>query len=430
MIPDNTFLIPKLSPGFEATVTLPGSKSIALRQLAIAALVEGTSHITGIPKCDDTDAMIDCLRALGVAIDEDTSGTCITGPMDFGSGHVELNSRMSGASTRLLIALAALRNGSTRIDGHESLRVRTNAPLFEVLRDKGCDVTSDAGTLPAVIHGGLTSNGPLHIDGSLSSQYITALTVIAPILARRQALPTQRIHIEGDLVSRPYIDITLNEMGKRSVVGKWVDDTVLSLPAADYLPGEFVIEGDASAASYFLALATLHAGRVTLTNLDETTVQGDYLFCNVMESLGSSIERHSQTHITGPQKLLPLRRIDMQEMPDVALTLIAMSPLLAEPIEITGLQSLHYKECDRLECPAKEMRAMGIELNTTYDSIIVSPLGKYVPKIHTLNTYHDHRMAMAFATLASAYGTLTIDDKAVVNKTYPAFWDDYQRLQY
>ena len=179
-----------------------------------------------------------------------------------------------------------------------------------------------------------------------------------------------------------------------------------------------------------MALATLHAGSVTLTNLDETTVQGDYLFCNVMESLGSSIERHSQTRITGPQKLLPLRRIDMQEMPDVALTLIAMSPLLAEPIEITGLQSLHYKECDRLECPAKEMRAMGIELNTTYDSIIVSPLGKYVPEIHTLNTYHDHRMAMAFATLASAYGTLTIDDKAVVNKTYPAFWDDYQRLQY
>ena len=430
MIPDSTFLIPKLSPGFEATVTLPGSKSIALRQLAIAALVEGKSHITGIPKCDDTDAMIDCLRALSVAIDEDATGIRVTGPMDIGSGHVELNTRMSGASTRLLIALAALRDGSTRIDGHESLRVRTNAPLFEVLRDKGCDVTSDAGTLPAVIHGGLTSNGPLHIDGSLSSQYITALTVIAPILARRQALPTQRIHIEGDLVSRPYIDITLNEMGKRSVVGKWVDDTVLSLPAADYLPGEFVIEGDASAASYFLALATLHAGRVTLTNLDETTVQGDYLFCNVMESLGSSIERHSQTRITGPQKLLPLSRIDMQEMPDVALTLIAMSPLLAQPIEITGLQSLHYKECDRLECPAKEMRAMGIELNTTYDSIIVSPLGKYVPKIHTLNTYHDHRMAMAFATLASAYGTLTIDDKAVVNKTYPAFWDDYQRLQY
>ena len=430
MIPDNTFLIPKLSPGFEATVTLPGSKSIALRQLAIAALVEGTSHITGIPKCDDTDAMIDCLRALGVAIDEDTSGTCITGPMDFGSGHVELNSRMSGASTRLLIALAALRNGSTRIDGHESLRVRTNAPLFKVLRDNDCDVISDGGTLPAVILGGLTTNGPLYIDGSLSSQYITALTVIAPILARRQGLPTQEVHTHGDLVSRPYIDITLNEMEKRSVVGKWVDGTVLSLPAADYQPGEFLIEGDASAASYFLALATLHAGRVTLTNLDETTVQGDYLFCNVMESLGSSIERHSQTRITGPQKLLPLRRIDMQEMPDVALTLIAMSPLLAEPIEITGLQSLHYKECDRLECPAKEMRAMGIELNTTYDSIIVSPLGKYVPEIHTLNTYHDHRMAMAFATLASAYGTLTIDDKAVVNKTYPAFWDDYQRLQY
>jgi 3-phosphoshikimate 1-carboxyvinyltransferase len=163
--------------------------------------------------------------------------------------------------------------------------------------------------------------------------------------------------------------------------------------------------------------------------LDETTVQGDYLFCDVMESLGATVERRTQTRITGPKQLLPLRQIDMQEMPDVGLTLIAMSPLLAEPIEITGLQSLHHKECDRLECPATEMRAMGIELSTTHDSIVVSPLGKLEPEFHTLNTYHDHRMAMAFATLASAHGTLTIDDKAVVNKTYPAFWDDYERLQ-
>ena len=428
MIPDSTFLIPKLSRGFEAFITLPGSKSIALRQLAISALVDGTSHISGIPKCDDTDAMIDCLRALGVAIDAGPAMTSVTGPMNFGSADVELNARMSGASTRLLIALAALRSGSTRIDGHESLRVRTNAPLFTVLRDNGCDVLSDAGTLPATIKGGLKAASALHIDGSLSSQYITALTVIAPVLAHRRGEARQVIKIHGDLVSRPYIDITLNEMAKRSVIGEWVEPTVLSLPAAHYQSGKFVVEGDASAASYFSALATLHGGTVTLTNLDATTVQGDYAFCDVMECLGSSVERRGLTRITGPGQLSPLPQIDMQDMPDVALTLIAMSPALAAPIEISGLQSLHHKECDRLECPATEMSAMGIDLSTGHSSIAVKPLADQAPKAHTLTTYHDHRMAMAFATLGSAYGNLTVDDKAVVNKTYPDFWHDYARL--
>ena len=122
------------------------------------------------------------------------------------------------------------------------------------------------------------------------------------------------------------------------------------------------------------------------------------------------------------------RQIDMQDMPDVALTLIAMSPALAAPIEISGLQSLHHKECDRLECPATEMSAMGIDLSTDHSSIAVKPLADQAPKAHTLTTYHDHRMAMAFATLGSAYGNLTVDDKAVVNKTYPDFWHDYARL--
>ena len=428
MIPDHTFLIPKLSSGFEASITLPGSKSIALRQLAISALVDGVSHISGVPICDDTDAMINCLRAYGVTIDTESGVTRVKGPMDFGSAHVELDARMSGASTRLLIALAALRSGGTSINGHESLQVRTNAPLFKVLRDNGCEVTSDAGTLPAVIHGGLTSNGPMQIDGSLSSQYITALTVIAPLLAARRGASSQMIEIQGDLVSRPYIDITLNEMSKRSVDGQWLANGTLSLPAAHYQPGKFTVEGDASAASYFSALATLHAGTVTLTNLDETTVQGDYAFCNILESLGASVEREGHTRICGPQKLFPMHQVDMQSMPDVALTLIAMSALLPEPIEITGLQSLHHKECDRLECPAKELKSMGIELSTTHSSIKIAPLGNRRPAAHLLTTYHDHRMAMAFATLGSVHGSITIDDKAVVNKTYPNFWTDYERL--
>ncbi|HCG71369.1 MAG TPA: 3-phosphoshikimate 1-carboxyvinyltransferase [Gammaproteobacteria bacterium] len=428
MIPDRSFTIPKLASGFEADITLPGSKSIALRQLAISALVNGVSRITGVPKCDDTDAMIECLQVLGVGVEQHNDMTIVSGPMNFGTSPVTLNPRMSGASTRLLIALAALRTGSTRIDGHASLRVRTNAPLFDVLRQHGCAVDSDAGTLPATIHGSLNVQGALHIDGSLSSQYITALMIIAPVLAIRHNKPAQTLHIKGDLVSRPYLDITLNEMRKRSVQGMWNDQTTLEIPAAEYPSGDSSVEGDASAASYFSALATLHAGTITLTNLDSGSVQGDYGFCDVMEGLGAKISRAGSTCIQGPEQLEPLAQINMQTMPDVALTLIAMSPLLSAPIEITGLQSLHHKECDRLECPATELRAMGVGLQTTQSTITVVPLGNKLPTNHCLTTYHDHRMAMAFATLGSAYGTLSVDDKQVVNKTYPEFWRDYARL--
>jgi 3-phosphoshikimate 1-carboxyvinyltransferase len=252
--------------------------------------------------------------------------------------------------------------------------------------------------------------------------------LIAPVLAQRQGRDEQSLHITGDLVSRPYLEITRNEMDKRRVPCDWIDKTTLSIPSIEYQAGNYLVEGDASAASYFLALATLHGGTITLTNLDATSVQGDYGFCDVMEALGSTVERQGKTRISGPETLSPLSVIDMQEMPDVALTLIAMAPLLPAPIEITGLQSLHHKECDRLECPAQELRAMGVDLATTYSSITIEPLNHRETKAHTLTTYHDHRMAMAFSTLGSAFGNLTVDDKNVVNKTYPSFWDDYAQL--
>jgi 3-phosphoshikimate 1-carboxyvinyltransferase len=428
MTTPESFAIANLSPGFEASITLPGSKSIALRQLAIGALVNGVSHIKGIPACDDTDAMIDCLQALGVSIWRTGNNVTVQGPMDFGEATVRLNPRMSGASTRLLIALAALRSGKTHIDGHPSLQVRTNQPLFDVLARHGCDIKSDGGGLPAEISGPVTVDGSLEIDGTLSSQYITALMIIAPVLAQHQGRSEQTIDITGDLVSRPYLEITRNEMRKRQVHVEWANKTRLTIPATPYRSGDYLVEGDASAASYFLALATLHAGTITLTNLDDTSVQGDYRFCDVMEALGSTVERQGMTRITGPEKLTPLNNIDMQEMPDVALTLIAMAPMLPEPIEITGLQSLHHKECDRLECPARELKVMGIDLTTTYDSITIVPLDHRKPKPHQLTTYHDHRMAMAFSTLGSTFGNLSIDDKNVVNKTYPSFWDDYAQL--
>jgi 3-phosphoshikimate 1-carboxyvinyltransferase len=340
--------------------------------------------------------MIDCLIALGVSIEGDGEATIVKGPMDFGPATVNLNARMSGASTRLLIGMAALRKGVTHIDGHSSLRARSNQPLFNVLQKHGCKVESASGGLPATITGPIEVCPSLTIDGSLSSQYITAILLIAPMTCPESG---QTLNISGDLVSRPYLDITLHEMNKSGVKAHWLNDKTIVVEQSQYQNGQRTVEGDATAATYFSALATAHGGTVTLTNLDQTTHQGDYEFCDVMESLGAKVERQGRTRIVGPSQLMPLPNVDMQTMPDAALTLIAMSPLLPGTNTIRGLQSLHHKECDRLECSAAELRAMGVEVSTTLDTITIEAIDPALLNPHTLTTYHDHRMAMAFRCL-------------------------------
>ncbi|HAH80057.1 MAG TPA: hypothetical protein DCL88_02435, partial [Gammaproteobacteria bacterium] len=258
------FQVEKLAAPFTARITLPGSKSIALRQLAIAALCSGTTHLAGVPDCDDTAAMLDCIQALGAEVALTAEAIVVTGPIDLSDKPVQLNARMSGASTRLLIGLAALRRGVTVIDGHPSLRARTNKPLLDLLSAQGCRVESDSGCLPASISGPIETTKHLRIDGSLSSQYITALLIAAPGYLHEAK---QVIEIQGELVSRPYIDITINEMRKRGVQVAWLDEQRLEIAAGSYQAGSVTVEGDATAATYFAALATLHKSNVTLTNL-------------------------------------------------------------------------------------------------------------------------------------------------------------------
>jgi 3-phosphoshikimate 1-carboxyvinyltransferase len=423
---NDPFLVPQLNGSFSAHIALPGSKSIALRQLAIAALAHGRTSIVGIPLCDDVDAMLDCITQLGVTVHREADVISVTGPMDYTSD-VNLQTRMSGASTRLLLGLAALRQGRTTIDGHASLRVRTNEPLYAVLTAHGCDVDSSNGGLPVTVQGPLQPPTDLHIDGSLSSQYVTALLVAAPLFA---AGAQQRICIDGDLVSRPYIDITLNEMAKRGVSARWSTDRVITVDKGHYAPDSVTVEGDASAATYFAALATLHASEVNLSNLGSSSKQGDYRFFEVMERVGARIERHpDSTKITGPAILSALPSVDMTDMPDAALTLMTLAPLLPGTTNITGLSSLHHKECDRLECPAAEMRDLGIQTRTSHDAISIDHIDPGGIQPHVLNTYHDHRMAMAFSLLGSVSGTLRVDDEQVVDKTYPNYWHDYATLR-
>ncbi len=420
-----SYQIPPLTKRFDTQVTLPGSKSIALRQLAMSALVNGKSTLRGIPECDDIDAMIECLGNLGAKIHQRNNELEISGPIDLSDKTVSINARMSGASTRILIGMAALRKGLTRIDGHESLRKRTNEPLLNALEQMGCYVKRERGGLPVEIKGPVMSPG-FEIAGNISSQYVTALLLISPFVNREKSVV---INITGDLVSKPYIDITVNEMRKRGLRIRWSGSRDLVVESGSYSDGEYSIEGDATAASYFSAIATIHNSSVNFPNLGSNSVQGDYFFFEVMEQLGAKVEREDQsTNVSGSLQLEGLGDLDMNNHPDVALTLIAMSPLIPGTTKISGLSSLHHKECDRLDCPAAEFKIMGVPFRKTDTSITIDEITTGSIKPHTLCTYHDHRMAMAFSVLASKTGSITIDDKNVVDKTYPNYWVDYQSL--
>ena len=423
---DSHYLIPRITRPFDVTFELPGSKSIALRQMAMCAMTRGKTVLRGVPVCDDSLAMASCLEKLGLSVKATENAMEITGPMNLVDS-ITLDARMSGASARLLIALAALRSGVTHIDGHESLQARTNQPLLDTLEKAGCKIESRDGHLPLSIQGPINPISSLVIDGSISSQYVTALLVISVGLEKPIS---ERISIEGDLVSKPYIDITLNEMRKRGVRAAWEDKHTIKIDRQrGYQKKDLQVEGDATAASYAASLACIHKGKVTFTNLGNSSLQGDYQYLEILKQLGAKITAtESTTTVTGPKQLMTLKSIDMKEMPDTALTLIAFAPLLEDEITISGLSSLHHKECDRLECPAAEMVKMGIEVETTDETITIRPAATDKIKDLVLSTYHDHRMAMAFSLIGSVTGKLTIDDQSVVNKTYPNFWKDFQRL--
>ena len=222
----------------------------------------------------------------------------------------------------------------------------------------------------------------------------------------------------------------LNEMKKRGVHASWRGDQEIQIDKTTrYQNEEVLIEGDATAATYAATLACIHEGTVTFKNLGDQSLQGDYQYFQILREMGATVSSTSgTTTVQGPKQFKKLATADMKNMPDAALTLIALAPLLQEELTISGLSSLHHKECDRLECSATELLKMGITAEKTHETITVQPTARNNIKEAILSTYHDHRMAMAFSLIGSATGGLTVDNKNVVDKTYPNFWADYQSL--
>ena len=414
---------------FHFDTPLPGSKSLTLRDCGLAALADGTSTIRYPGEADDYWRMKDCLRRLGIAVDDAREGEVrITGRGgQFSAGQVALDVGQSAVTTRLMLAFAALRPDETRVDGHISMQKRPNKDLVDALRALGATLeSSNDGYLPTTVRGTRALRGPARVPGTISSQYLTSLLTIAPLIEGGLV-----IEVEGDLTSKPYVDLTLDEMAKFGVQVDNQDYRRLVVPQQTYRAGNIDVEGDASAASYFAALATLHGASIRLGNLGIHTRQGDYGFLTLCERLGARVTRDAaSTVIEGPRKLAAAfdGDVDMTSMPDVAPTLMMMAPFLPRATRITGLATLRVKECDRIAAPTREMRKLGISVEEGPDYMVIQPLATPA-KPAQIETYHDHRIAMSFGVLGSRLPGLRILDPGCVAKTYPNYWKDWARAR-
>jgi len=426
-------LTPIKSP-VNAVVRLPGSKSITNRALLLAALADGVSSLRAPLHSEDTLYMRDALRDLGVTIDEhdvvDGAPADLTVHGVGGRFTCPAKPRIfignSGTTVRFLTAAACLMPAGADVvlDGVPRMRERPIRDLLGALIALGAQVeaVNGHGCPPVRINGGGLEGGPCSMNGDVSSQFLTALLQVAPY-ARKDVT----VSIVGDLVSKPYVDITQAVM--RSFGAEFENDNyeVLRVKAGQrYRPIDYDVEADASNASYFLAAAAVTGGRVKLSNLGAGSIQGDVKFIDVLEKMGCTVTRGDMLTVQGPPRLRAVD-VDMEAIPDTAQTLAVLCAFADGPSHVTGLASLRIKETDRIAAVTTELRKLGVRVDEGRDSWTIYPLatldgnGEVV-----IDTYQDHRMAMSFALAGLKLPGVVINDPGCVAKTFPDFWQRWQ----
>lgn len=416
MIPHGPLRIPRLAGRVTRSWRVPGSKSITNRALVLAALAEGTSVLENVLASDDTRHMRDCLAAMGIAIRDGAPAQLIVegGRSRLRAPGRELFVGNSGTTVRFLAALAALVPGEVRLAGDEHMAKRPIADLVEGLRALGIAVDCPSGCPPITVRGGAFRGGRIELRADRSSQYLTALLLVAAL-----GEGDLDIALLGELVSRPYVEMTRRMV---SDFGGRIDEIAggfRALRCAGYRPLGYRIEPDASAASYPFALAA--AGHdITVPDLGTRSLQGDHAVVDLLARMGAAVESGGViTRVRGGG----LRGIDcdMHHISDTVMTVAAIAPLASGPTTIRNVANIRIKECDRLLATVSELRRLGQEVEHGDDWLRIHPK-PLTPA--TVECYHDHRIAMSFAVLGAATGAVTIADPACVAKTYPGFWDD------
>jgi len=410
----------------DAVVRLPGSKSYTNRALLIAALADGTSIVDGALFSDDTRYMIDSLRSLGIRVDDepDAGRVAVHGrggaiPAD----SADLFVGNAGTAARFLTAALALGRGRYRLDGVKRMRERPIGPLLEALQQLGVSATSELGNgcPPIVVQGHGLSGGRTSIAGDVSSQFISALMLVGPCTGNGL-----EIDIRGDLVSKPYVDLTLSIMAAFGATATNDAYRTLQIPGGQgYHARPYIVEPDASSASYFFAAAAVTSGRIRVEGLGKNSAQGDLKLVDVFESMGCAVERgEDYVELRGPGQLGGID-VNMGNMSDVAQTLAAVAPFAAEPVRIRGIEHNRWKETDRVAAVATELRRLGVDVEEHRDGWEIRPSA---PRPAVVETYDDHRMAMSFAVTGLRAAGIRIANPRCVEKTFPDFFVRFRGL--
>ncbi|EHH0682693.1 3-phosphoshikimate 1-carboxyvinyltransferase [Vibrio vulnificus] len=409
-------------------VNLPGSKSVSNRALLLAALAKGTTRLTNLLDSDDIRHMLNALTKLGVHYELSADKTvCVVkglGRPFTAAEAQELFLGNAGTAMRPLAAALCLGKGEFVLTGEPRMKERPIGHLVDALREAGAQIEylENENYPPLKINATGLQAGTVNIDGSISSQFLTAFLMAAPL-----AQGEVKIHIVGELVSKPYIDITLHIMKQFGVdvVNNAYQEFIIPAGQSYVSPGQFLVEGDASSASYFLAAAAIKGGEIKVTGIGKNSIQGDIHFADALEKMGAEIEWGEDYVISRVGRLKGID-MDYNHIPDAAMT-IATTALFAQgTTAIRNVYNWRVKETDRLSAMATELRKVGAEVEEGEDYLIVNPPQQLTHA--AIDTYDDHRIAMCFSLVALSDTPVTINDPKCTSKTFPDYFDKLASL--
>ena len=403
------------------TVRLPGSKSISNRVLLLAALARGKTAVRGLLAADDTRVMLEALKKLRIPIDSsDPAAITVLGQGGIPSRRKDLFLGNAGTAFRPLTAVLALSGGDYRLMGVPRMHERPIGDLVEALRRIGARINylGKDGFPPLVIHAGkIQARKNIKVRGDVSSQYLSALLMALPLAGGGE------IEVEGELISRPYVQITTRLMRKFGIGVRRKGWRSFLVPGATYVsPKEILVEGDASSASYFLAAGAIARGPVRVEGVGRGSIQGDVRFVEVLEKMGAEVSL-KENSIEVKNKGGSLRPIDMDlnHIPDAAMTAAVMALFAEGASTLRNIASWRVKETDRIAAMAKELRKLGAQVEEGPDYLKITPGKKLVPGV-AIDTYDDHRMAMCFSLVALGGVPVKINDPSCVAKTFPEYF--------
>jgi 3-phosphoshikimate 1-carboxyvinyltransferase len=408
------------------TVRLPGSKSISNRALLLAALAKGETALRGALDADDTRVMRAALERLGVRVSDGAPGELrVAGAGgNFPIGKIDLFLGNAGTAFRPLTAALALQGKEYRLSGTARMHERPIGDLVDALRAIGARIeyAGKEGFPPLrILPGTVRIAGPVRVRGDVSSQYLSALLMALPLAGGGA------IEVEGELISRPYVEITLGMMQRFGVAVERSGWRAFHVPAAGYrAPGELRVEGDASSASYFLAAGAIGGGPVRVEGVGRASIQGDVRFCEVLEKMGATVAMSDdwiEASRGGAGAKLRAFDLDLNHIPDAAMTAAVMALFADGPCRLRNIASWRVKETDRIAAMAAELRKLGATVEAGNDFLrVVPPRSSILNPGVSIDTYDDHRMAMSFSLVALAGVPVTINDPDCVAKTFPEYF--------